>query len=387
MGLIGKQGRGAQGGLRAVVGPRWPESPRAKQSAEERTDPATAPGEAGTHLGELPELVGVQQQLLQAAGIAVDLLGDVDQRAVALVDGLHMTVAPPQGNAVEHRRLHHQSRVPPSRGARGSEPAPPGRPAAPRPPPAPSSLLAPSSLAPRKDSTVPNVLRKPREPSPRPAPSPQSRASPPTAPSAALRFLLAAAAHWACALGGTRRACPGRGCSAPGFPGDPAPGRVGRRCSCGPLLRGESHSVRFWREPRPKKLLRRAGTEGQKEQNNFGVFILLTVLFFFLLPFPKTTFSSGVRKYRPAEYLERGVMKESVLAFRHPLLLTPVCALCLRTLAGRPYDLRASLVSRTYLRCTCHQLPGANKSMDVRLQKSSKRCSEKKGDGKGALQH
>lgn len=57
-----------------------------------------------THLGQLAELVGVQQQLLQATGVAIDLLGDIDQRAVALVDGLHMTVAPPQGDAVEHRR-------------------------------------------------------------------------------------------------------------------------------------------------------------------------------------------------------------------------------------------------------------------------------------------
>lgn len=220
------------GRLRAVVVPRWPGSAGAKQSAEERADRAAAPGEAGTHLGELPELVGVQQQLLQAAGIAVNLLGDVDQRAVALVDGLHMTVAPPQGNAVEHRRprrCRRRSRVP-SRGARGSEPAPPGRPAAPR------SLLAPGSLAPRKGSTVPNARRKPREPSPRPAPC-YGEASPPTSPTAALRFLLAAAAHWACAHSRTRRACPGRGCSAPGFPGDPVPGRVGgNRGSCGPFL-------------------------------------------------------------------------------------------------------------------------------------------------------
>lgn len=72
-----------------------------------------------THLGQLAELVGVQQQLLQAAGVAVDLLGDVEQRAVALVDGLHMTVAPPQGDAVEHRRPR---RPVPSRGDPGSEP-------------------------------------------------------------------------------------------------------------------------------------------------------------------------------------------------------------------------------------------------------------------------
>lgn len=57
-GVNRKQGRA--GRLRAVVGAPWPESPGGTQSAEERTDPANAPGEAGTHLGELPELVGVQ---------------------------------------------------------------------------------------------------------------------------------------------------------------------------------------------------------------------------------------------------------------------------------------------------------------------------------------
>lgn len=108
--------------------------------------------------------------------------------------------------------------------------------------------------------------------------------------------------------------------------------------------------------------------------------------FFFSLPFPKTTFSSGVRKYRPAAYLERGVTEESVLAFRHPLLPAPL-APCPRTLADRPDDLRASSVSRTYLRCMCHLLPGATQSLDVSLQKSSKRCSEKKGDANGALLH
>lgn len=80
------------------------------------------PGAADTHLGQLAELVGVQQQLLQAARVTVDLLGDVDERAVAPVDGLHMTVATPQGHAVEHRRAPAE----PSRRDPGSEPAQPG---------------------------------------------------------------------------------------------------------------------------------------------------------------------------------------------------------------------------------------------------------------------
>lgn len=370
--------------MRAVVVPRWPESPGAKQSVEELTDSAKEPGEVGTHLRELPELVSVQQQLLQAAGIAVDLLGDVDQRAVALIDGLHMTVAPPQGNAVKHRRLRHQSCVPPSRGARGSEPAPPGRPGAPRPPPAPRSLLASSSLAPRKGSTVPIVLRKPREPSPRPAPSPQSERPlpPPPPPRSASYSRPPRTGHAHTAARGGR------------VPAGDAPLRVFLETR----LRAGSGAV-FLRSCPPRGVAQRAILEGAALQKGpkagrdrrpegaeqLWSFHFTHRAFFFSLPFPKTTFSSGVRKYRPAAYLERGVTKESVLAFRHPLLPAPL-APCPRTLADRP-DLRASSASRTYLRCLCHLLPGATKSMDVSLQKSSKRCSEEKGDANGALLH
>lgn len=54
------------------------------------------------HLGQVSELVGVQQQFLQAPSVAVDLIGHVEQRAVAFIDHLDMTVAPPQGYTVKH---------------------------------------------------------------------------------------------------------------------------------------------------------------------------------------------------------------------------------------------------------------------------------------------
>lgn len=54
------------------------------------------------HLGQVPELVGVQQQFLQTPSVAVDLIGHVEQRAVAFIDHLDMTVAPPQGYTVKH---------------------------------------------------------------------------------------------------------------------------------------------------------------------------------------------------------------------------------------------------------------------------------------------
>lgn len=136
-----------------------------------------------THLGQLAELVGVQQQLLQATGVAVDLLGDVDQRAVALVDGLHMTVAPPQGDAVEHRRP--RRRVP-SRAAE-TRALSPLRPAAPlRPLPTPHSLapvLARSSRRGSRSQTLPGTSGG--SPSRVPAPPPASRcvsSHPPVAP-------------------------------------------------------------------------------------------------------------------------------------------------------------------------------------------------------------
>lgn len=54
------------------------------------------------HLGQVSELVGVQQQFLQTPSVAVDLVGHVEQRAVAFIDHLDMTVAPPQGYTVKH---------------------------------------------------------------------------------------------------------------------------------------------------------------------------------------------------------------------------------------------------------------------------------------------
>ena len=167
-----------------------------------------------THLRQLAELVGVQQQLLQAAGVAVDLLGDVDQRAVALVDGLHMTVAPPQGDAVEHRR--------PPPGPEPRRPRLPARSARPaaalRPPPTPR-LLAPvlahtSRRAPRSQKH-PGTSGE-SNPPPSPAPPPARRCAPPTLrprrsrqrraelPTRRRRRTTEHARQWARAQGGSR---------------------------------------------------------------------------------------------------------------------------------------------------------------------------------------
>lgn len=290
------------GRLRAVVVPRWPGSAGAKQSAEERADRAAAPGEAGTHLGELPELVGVQQQLLQAAGIAVNLLGDVHQRAVALVDGLHMTVAPPQGNAVEHRRprrCRRRSRVP-SRGARGSEPAPPGRPAAPR------SLLAPGSLAPRKGSTVPNARRKPREPSPRPAPS--LRRSVPSH----LPHRCTPLPTRGCRALGMRTQPHAEGVSRPGMLRSGFSWRPGSREGRGEsgflrsLPSGNLNSVGLWREPCSKKDQRRTGTESQRESQQLPSFSFTHCTSSFRSPSPKQLSLPGSGSTAPQRTLSLG---------------------------------------------------------------------------------
>lgn len=55
-----------------------------------------------SHLGQVSELVGVEQELLQTAAVAVDLVGHVKQRAVALIDRFDVTVTPPQGDTVKH---------------------------------------------------------------------------------------------------------------------------------------------------------------------------------------------------------------------------------------------------------------------------------------------
>lgn len=169
-----------------------------------------------THLRQLAELVGVQQQLLQAAGVAVDLLGDVDQRAVALVDSLHMTVAPPQGDAVEHRR--------PPPGPEPRRPRLPARSARPaaalRPPPTPRSLapvLARTSRRAPRSQKRPGTSGEspPPGPAPPPARPPARRCAPPTLRPHRSRHRRAElptrrrratehARQWACAQGGSR---------------------------------------------------------------------------------------------------------------------------------------------------------------------------------------
>lgn len=55
-----------------------------------------------SYLGQVSELVGIQQQFLQTPSVAIDLIGHIQQRAVAFIDHLNMTVAPPQGYTVKH---------------------------------------------------------------------------------------------------------------------------------------------------------------------------------------------------------------------------------------------------------------------------------------------
>lgn len=59
-----------------------------------------------THLGQVPDVVGVEEELLQGTGVPQDLLGHLRQGAVALVHELHLPVAALEdGNALEHARL------------------------------------------------------------------------------------------------------------------------------------------------------------------------------------------------------------------------------------------------------------------------------------------
>ena len=55
------------------------------------------------YLGQLPEVVGVEEKLFEGAGVADQILGYGAERAVALVHVLHLSVAPLEdGDALEH---------------------------------------------------------------------------------------------------------------------------------------------------------------------------------------------------------------------------------------------------------------------------------------------
>lgn len=56
-----------------------------------------------THLGKIPNVIGVEQELLQAARISENVLGHGGQGAVALVHKLHLPIAALEyWNALEH---------------------------------------------------------------------------------------------------------------------------------------------------------------------------------------------------------------------------------------------------------------------------------------------
>ena len=56
-----------------------------------------------THLGQVPQVVCVEQELLEAPCVSAELLGDHGERAVPLVDVLHLPVAPLEDrDALEH---------------------------------------------------------------------------------------------------------------------------------------------------------------------------------------------------------------------------------------------------------------------------------------------
>lgn len=54
------------------------------------------------YLGQVTQLVGIEQQFLQTPSITINLIGHKQQRAVAFIDHLDVTVAPPQGYTVKH---------------------------------------------------------------------------------------------------------------------------------------------------------------------------------------------------------------------------------------------------------------------------------------------
>ena len=56
-----------------------------------------------THLGKVPQVVGVEQELLEAPRVSAELLGDHRERAVPLVDVLDLPVAALEDrDALEH---------------------------------------------------------------------------------------------------------------------------------------------------------------------------------------------------------------------------------------------------------------------------------------------
>lgn len=57
------------------------------------------------YLGQVADVVGVEQELLQAPGIAEDVLGHRGQRTVPLIDALHLPIAALEyRNALKHGR-------------------------------------------------------------------------------------------------------------------------------------------------------------------------------------------------------------------------------------------------------------------------------------------
>lgn len=57
------------------------------------------------YLGQVAELVGIQQKLLQTPAVSVNLVGHIKQGTVAFIDHLDVTVAPPQGYTVKHHEV------------------------------------------------------------------------------------------------------------------------------------------------------------------------------------------------------------------------------------------------------------------------------------------
>lgn len=71
-------------------------------AASETTVKASERKQFLSYLGQISKLVGIQQKLLQTPSVAIDLIGHIEQGAVAFIDRFNVTVAPPQGDAVKH---------------------------------------------------------------------------------------------------------------------------------------------------------------------------------------------------------------------------------------------------------------------------------------------